>query len=824
MWRTSPVSLLPLLFTGRAHLFNSYNHIRDCIFSSVEFWSKVVLKESGSAGGYNGKVNLERGTDFGVWSSRFHTHICSNRLYSREKPRNLPEPPTIKKEAQNSTAGSPDHDVPNAGLVYEPLDPSRNEIRLLRIIGGTDDGPIKCQLETVSMDAPDIHFAALSYVWGDPGITEEVYVNSHPRQVTTNLGSALRHFWKFAMDNNEKIRIHSIIALSEAFEHSDEEVEKEVHERDREQAEREKSEARTTRNHSIVVNVKRISLGFGRFPIWIDALCINQDDSCEKNHQISLMRKIFKNAQIMFSWLGLPDDRNIDLALKTMRTIPPYTSNRTDCLWMEDHPELCIFDKSSGDGYPFMNKHWNAVNNFGQSEYFHRIWICQELYMAKVKTVFLCGTECLSLPELLNYTSWGLMIPHMQPHPTMHPTLWGSLEALLPRFDRLLIDILSENFDKRATYTLENFASFLGYVAGCGCTDPRDYVYGLLGIFPMGIIPDYDLSVKEVYMDWATNPHWEVPPTELLYLSGIGHYPTTREDWNFPSWLPDLSGLRKLGKSMATGLSRCISRGVPEHFRATVSKTNGVTCFGVQVTAVAEVVTRALRTPSGQKLDSKKYDQLPFSEQISHDLLPILEYLLANLSRLRNDTYCTGESRLLALVQTLIYRRKDLPHISAQSIFKTLLSWMKQTMVGSEILNERTLQSMGCTTETELWNSLDDLQINLGDTHPAVDIEEDRKGLGQLGSEMHDINDITKFAAQHKLFHTTDGLIGRGPLGLMENDQVYLIHGLSWPILLRQVDGKFVNVGVCYVHGISDADALKILSDRESDVQELNII
>ncbi len=38
--------------------------------------------------------------------------------------------------------------------------------------------------------------------------------------------------------------------------------------------------------------------------LWIDALCIDQNDEREKNHQVSIMGKIYREATTVFIWLG----------------------------------------------------------------------------------------------------------------------------------------------------------------------------------------------------------------------------------------------------------------------------------------------------------------------------------------------------------------------------------------------------------------------------------------------------------------------------------------------------------------------------------------
>jgi hypothetical protein len=46
----------------------------------------------------------------------------------------------------------------------------------------------------------------------------------------------------------------------------------------------------------------------GAFTIWVDAICINQQDVREKEHQIPLMGAIYGMAKTVYVWLGEGDD------------------------------------------------------------------------------------------------------------------------------------------------------------------------------------------------------------------------------------------------------------------------------------------------------------------------------------------------------------------------------------------------------------------------------------------------------------------------------------------------------------------------------------
>jgi hypothetical protein len=107
------------------------------------------------------------------------------------------------------------------GAIYTPLDASNRQIRLLRVEPASEEAaPIVCTLEIASLD-DNLDFTALSYVWGDATITEDITLSAiepraqtprwgrskmHQRQrgalfpVTVNLAAALRQLRKMRND------------------------------------------------------------------------------------------------------------------------------------------------------------------------------------------------------------------------------------------------------------------------------------------------------------------------------------------------------------------------------------------------------------------------------------------------------------------------------------------------------------------------------------------------------------------------------------------------------------------------------------------------
>lgn len=75
--------------------------------------------------------------------------------------------------------------------IYTDLDSGRREIRLISILPGNWNDEISCKLTVAALDSCPKYYA-LSYAWGDPNLTRPIIVNDVRRQETISLESALR--------------------------------------------------------------------------------------------------------------------------------------------------------------------------------------------------------------------------------------------------------------------------------------------------------------------------------------------------------------------------------------------------------------------------------------------------------------------------------------------------------------------------------------------------------------------------------------------------------------------------------------------------------
>ena len=78
--------------------------------------------------------------------------------------------------------------------VYEQLPLNESSTRVLVLHSHSSNTTlVSCSLEVMTLDPePSKAYTALSYVWGDASITEDIIVNGVPFAVISNLASALR--------------------------------------------------------------------------------------------------------------------------------------------------------------------------------------------------------------------------------------------------------------------------------------------------------------------------------------------------------------------------------------------------------------------------------------------------------------------------------------------------------------------------------------------------------------------------------------------------------------------------------------------------------
>jgi hypothetical protein len=196
---------------------------------------------------------------------------------------------------------------------YTPLDVKSNEIRLLTVLSASSSKPyeLHCSLVHVSLNRNPVYHA-LSYAWRDDALFSEaencspqveVFINEDRFSVGRNLAAALK---------------------------------------------------------------ERQSQRYRNIPIWIDAICINQKETSERNSQILRMRDIYARASQVTVWLG-PEKRNSSKAIEFIRLMYECASSLDG--WTKDDSGNWVRDTSKFlDWFQDIllsrmhSREWKAVN------------------------------------------------------------------------------------------------------------------------------------------------------------------------------------------------------------------------------------------------------------------------------------------------------------------------------------------------------------------------------------------------------------------------------------------------------------------------------
>lgn len=220
---------------------------------------------------------------------------------------------------------------PRNRFQYQPLE-TDDTIRILQLDPATDiKAPLSGSLAHCSILSPDSSYYAISYVWGQQDFHEDLELHDHDGdtsylRITPNVSDVLRRF--------------------------------------------------RARNRS------------SQRSIWIDAICLNQDDTAEKAHQIPIMGRIYEQALGVLIWLGREDRHTAGIFafLHEAISAPPPGDREAELEMLKITARHLPHDSN-----PF-------ADDFCRRPWFSRRWIVQEAWLAcrSSSTVF-CGHHAINL-------------------------------------------------------------------------------------------------------------------------------------------------------------------------------------------------------------------------------------------------------------------------------------------------------------------------------------------------------------------------------------------------------------------------------------------
>lgn len=221
--------------------------------------------------------------------------------------------------------------------------------------------------------------------------------------------------------------------------------------------------------------------------IWIDAICLDQSNISERNHQVRRMRDIYESAVCVISWLGcgystlrafFRSHGNANFSLEKLFQQPPVSTGLSK-RYLYDVPND-LLSHSSSVFYETLRKH----------EYWSRLWIIPELLVAR-KVALLYEHYLMSWEDLWPpYATWK----KLKGDPWLNNTERR-------RHEKSALDHLIYDAERRLTHGLRSIESMLRQYGANKCSDKRDRFFALLGLaddFDASTI-DYSLGSLQLF-------------------------------------------------------------------------------------------------------------------------------------------------------------------------------------------------------------------------------------------------------------------------------------------------------------------------------------
>ena len=366
-----------------------------------------------------------------------------------------------------------------ASTIYHKLFPEQRDIRLLVLEAAQEStDPLKAELRPASLD-DNPEYDALSYVWGGP---------EKPSRLEISFESS-----------------HTEVAITK----------------------------------NLQLALERLRRADNSLTIWVDAICINQNDISERNCQVAMMGSIYRSATRVVAFFH-EGAGNKDSAAHAIDFIQVVSAQPTHHLvpTLDLHIDESSQKRGSGVG---------ALLMFFKTDWWHRVWTVQEAILAaNLRIVY--GSRELEFSDLLLFCEAFQLHGHYccrEFNPIPGVLVVSSIERLLS-----IAQDLGQYQSRHASSSLD-FLDIVGKFRYRKATDLRDKIYSLAAIsmLPAGFV-DYRLSLHEVYIrhtivtiqDAKNLNIW----SHLFTVDGGRIYVNDRAIRfkrleNLPSWTPDWS-------------------------------------------------------------------------------------------------------------------------------------------------------------------------------------------------------------------------------------------------------------------------------------------
>lgn len=485
-----------------------------------------------------------------------------------------------------------------------------------------------------------------------------------------------------------------------------------------------------TRN--LLAALKRLRLPDQDRYLWVDAICINQSDISERNHQVKQMHWMYQLAERVVIWLGehSEDSRLAIHQLDMISNLDPK-----DCV--SQLREMTGFDRHLPMGPTF----GKPIDSFFLRPWWSRVWVMQEVVWAS-KIIMVCGDQELSWDMLLRaHLVTRFAEKSMRTH-------YGGYFMSVSIWDMFLHHIFVVNSTSNSLeYTLAG-------VRIRNATDPRDKVFAILNIIPLNEWPgkpDYTKNVVDVFTDVVKHVILKTKKLEILrscerIKTIVGRQDHLRKEYqlsptvDLPSWAPDWSTCRLTGPLLIRYEYGHRLRADEAEYYLTSEDSNAQ----YELPAENKILT----------VEGICYDTIEYA---TNNILPTV----ANIN----------QSAFFDKLEFVVNRIFKAPQRYKNDITREEAFWRT-------LILDRTSEGLKASSE-----------------YAQAFCEWRKSGRRTPMAWADFMTSAQRSCCGRSLFFTSKGLLGLGPEEVRPRDVVTVLPGCSVPMLLRKVENRYEVLG-----------------------------
>ncbi|PQE12520.1 Heterokaryon incompatibility protein [Rutstroemia sp. NJR-2017a BBW] len=615
----------------------------------------------------------------------------------------------------------------NQSYLYSPLPPGN--IRLLRINADTSTSEIG-SLEVMTLDAAPPYYA-LSHSWGAQNQSVAVQIDSQILFVSLDLAAGFRRFRELAAEYSE-----------------------------------------------LEPPVKYL---------WVDSVCINQNDIWERSSHVGLMGKIYSRSIKTLIWLG-PDLNSsfatwqqIDRIYNIFRVQYPAATSPID-ITVKMYSDSC----HANSGLPeWRDELWAGLKELLELRWFSRIWVVQEVVLSPQDPIIIHGKHLYPWHRLGWAAAW------------MRYNGYIRLPQISQEFYNIdTICIIRRSLNKWPLDALMSITQIKFHA-----TDQRDKVYALLGLaaefqnaseLPDSLRPDYSMDVPQLYQRVA---HFLLQHNSSLAIltrtrGTSGSLTRRQRQYNFaefPTWVPDWSDFHVFNREIRTSFSWIHYSDTSEAPRLGFPKQYGASAGRSLI--LHNEMNRALLRVSGIRVE-KIIEVVPFNKEIvsNQDFKQAFASLMAKV--------CGVAISLLGKKSILSWATQFIKATTAEQHSLGGWTWDKGLTDGLAYLYNLLLHNEAQRLFF-ISKSGDDKAMSL------------LKQLSAGGEPEQFAALACNYCFNRSFMITSAGRMGIGPSDTHLGDTIAIIFGGGVPYVMRNQGSAWVFVGESYIEGLMDGEAIQ---------------